>query len=80
LDILQFYAYAKVGQFMGEAELARLNEYGMNQNQRNELRTLLNGLLNRIYILNGLFEFRLRTITFLLEIENYMKTKISNNR
>jgi hypothetical protein len=50
LDILQFYAYAKAGRWLGEAELAQLSEYGMNKNQRNELRTLLNGLLNRIYI------------------------------
>ena len=38
---------------MNEAEIARLGEYGMNQNQRNELRSLLNGkIVKNIFILN----------------------------
>uniref|UniRef100_A0A915LY55 Uncharacterized protein n=1 Tax=Meloidogyne javanica TaxID=6303 RepID=A0A915LY55_MELJA len=43
-DILQFYAFAKTGRFMNAGEIERLNDYGMNQSQRNELRTLLSGL------------------------------------
>ena len=42
-DILQFYAFAKTGRFMNANEIERLNDYGMNQSQRNELRTLLSG-------------------------------------
>ncbi|KAF7636045.1 hypothetical protein Mgra_00004494 [Meloidogyne graminicola] len=43
-DILQFYAFAKTGRFMNPSEIERLSDYGMNQSQRNELRTLLSGL------------------------------------
>uniref|UniRef100_A0A1I8BI44 Piwi domain-containing protein n=1 Tax=Meloidogyne hapla TaxID=6305 RepID=A0A1I8BI44_MELHA len=43
-DILQFYAFAKTGRFLNVSEIERLGDYGMNQSQRNELRTLLSGL------------------------------------
>jgi hypothetical protein len=43
LDILQFYAFAKTGRFMGEEEVNRLGDYGMDRHQRNELRSLLSG-------------------------------------
>lgn len=44
LPVLQFYTFAKTGQFLSADQQLQLREYGMDRRQRQELKTLLNGI------------------------------------